>query len=88
MLNEFYGDESLAPTRGHKTPSSEPSFRAQAALASSSVVDLRELTVSRSGTDLLISGRVNCFYHKQLAQETVRPHADNLRMVNSVDVVA
>jgi hypothetical protein len=88
MLNEFLSDESLALNRGRQAPASEPSFRAQAALASSSVVDLRELTVSRSGTDLLISGRVNCFYHKQLAQETVRPHADNLRLVNSVDVVA
>lgn len=60
--------------------------QAQAALASSSVVDLRELTVIQSGEDLLISGRVQCFYHKQLAQETVRPHAANLRLVNSVSV--
>ena len=60
--------------------------QAQAALASSPVVELRELTVVQSGESLLISGRVNCFYHKQLAQETVRPHAANLRMVNSVCV--
>lgn len=59
---------------------------AQAALAASPVVELRDLTVVRDGEQLLISGRVNCFYHKQLAQETVRPHAANLQMINTVDV--
>lgn len=75
-----FSDE-VAEREGHG-----PDSRAQAALASSSVVDLRELTVVQSGEDLLISGRVHCFYHKQLAQETVRPHAANLRLVNSVSV--
>lgn len=60
--------------------------RAQAALASSSVVELRDLTVCCEGEQLLISGRVDCFYHKQLAQETVRRHAADLRMVNRVNV--
>ena len=63
-----------------------PGSHAQAALSASSVVDLRDLTVVQSGGELLISGRVQCFYHKQLAQETVRPHAENLRLVNSVSV--
>lgn len=60
--------------------------RAQAALASSSVVELRDLTVCCEGEQLLISGSVQCFYHKQLAQETVRQHAADLRLVNQVYV--
>ena len=60
--------------------------QARAALAASPLVDLRELNVERRGETLMISGRVHCFYHKQLAQETVRPHAANLRVVNAVNV--
>lgn len=59
---------------------------AQAALASSSVFELRELRVCCEGEQMLISGRVQCFYHKQLAQETVRQHAADLRLVNQVSV--
>ncbi|XZE54395.1 BON domain-containing protein [Planctomycetaceae bacterium SH139] len=68
-------------------PLQKPDSLAQEALASSAIFDLRELSVQRQGESLLISGRVNCFYHKQLAQETVRPHAANLRVVNEVSVV-
>ncbi len=68
-------------------PPQKPDSLAQEALASSAIFDLRELLVQRQGESLLISGRVNCFYHKQLAQETVRPHAANLRVVNEVSVV-
>ena len=72
--------------KAHLEPPLGADLRAQAALASSSVVDLRELTVCCEGEDLLISGRVHCFYHKQLAQETVRQHAADLRLVNQVFV--
>jgi hypothetical protein len=37
--------------------------------------------------DLIISGTVSCFYHKQLAQEVVRSVADGMGVINSVEVV-
>ena len=60
--------------------------QAQAALVSSPIQALRELRVQRDGDRLLISGRVNSFYHKQLAQEVVRLIAKGLQVVNTVDV--
>jgi len=60
--------------------------QAQAALVSSPIQALRELRVQRDGDRLLISGRVDSFYHKQLAQEVVRAIAKGLQVVNAVDV--
>ncbi len=60
---------------------------AQAALATSSQFELRELSVQYDDSQLLITGRVHCFYHKQLAQETVRPYAQEMGMVNQVQVL-
>lgn len=60
--------------------------RARVLLAQSPVPAVRELTVDRQGDFLLIHGRVATFYHKQLAQEAIRPAADGMRLVNAVDV--
>jgi hypothetical protein len=59
---------------------------AQSALAASPIFVLRELSVERSGDSLLLSGQVDSFYHKQLAQEVVRSVAHGCRVVNSVAV--
>ncbi|TWU41979.1 BON domain-containing protein [Novipirellula artificiosorum] len=55
-------------------------------LSRSSVAELRNLRVDESGSELKLSGRVRSFYHKQLAQESVRNVAGGLRVINSVDV--
>lgn len=60
---------------------------AQEALWGHSVIELRDLVVGREGRSLVITGRVMSFYHKQLAQETVRPHINDLRLSNQVCVV-
>ena len=60
--------------------------RAQTALKDSPIFALRDLHVHREGKLLLISGRVESFYHKQLAQEVVRTVAEDLQVVNSIDV--
>ncbi len=62
--------------------------RAEAALAQSPILALRELAVRQDGEALLLSGQVDSFYHKQLAQELIRAIADDCRcdVVNSVDV--
>lgn len=46
--------------------------RAQKALASSPVFELRELRVQQHEGCLVLSGVVSSFYYKQLAQEVVR----------------
>ena len=60
--------------------------RARSALLTSPVSALRHLRVDQTDHELRISGRVESFYHKQLAQESVRAVADGLRVVNSVAV--
>ena len=55
-----------------KTRATEAQPRAQTALASSPIYDLRELQVEQRNGSLVISGRVSSFYHKQLAQEVQR----------------
>ena len=59
---------------------------ARAALASSPIYVLRDLRVEQDNNSLLISGHVDSFYHKQLAQEVVRVVAKDVRVVNSIDV--
>jgi hypothetical protein len=61
-------------------------LRAQSALSNSTVYALRELTVEPVDDGLLISGSVCSFYHKQLAQETVRAVAPAVDVINSVRV--
>ena len=74
------------PKRMVETPTRELEMRARAALASSSIYVLRELAVERSGGMLLLSGRVDSFYHKQLAQEVVRAVAEGVQVVNTIAV--
>ena len=56
-------------------------------LAKSTVRELRQLRVDGSTDRLQLSGRVRSYYHKQLAQETVRPAACGMKMVNRVHVL-
>ncbi len=64
----------------------EAADAAVAILANSSVSALRMLRVDRNANHLQLSGHVRSFYHKQLAQETVRSVAGGLTVVNRVDV--
>lgn len=59
-----------------------------AELAKSSVRELRQLQVDQNADQLQLSGSVRSFYHKQLAQETVRSVAGGMQLVNRVDVSA
>jgi hypothetical protein len=60
--------------------------RAQIALAGSPIFVLRELHVEHVDDALLLSGRVDTYYHKQLAQEVVRAVSDGLTVINQIDV--
>lgn len=65
--------------------------RAQMALSSSPIFELRDLQVDQDDATLLISGSVSSFYHKQLAQEVVRAVCKEckdmeIELVNSIRV--
>lgn len=60
--------------------------RAQSALCDSSILDLRDLRVEVTEESLIISGSVSSFYHKQVAQETVRAVVDEIVVINSIHV--
>lgn len=60
--------------------------RAQSALRASPIYLLRQIRVERSETSLLLSGRVDTYYHKQLAQELVRAVCNEVPVVNTIAV--
>ena len=60
--------------------------RAQSALSTSPISELRELRVDRCDAGLVIAGRVSSYYHKQLAQEVVLAVSQRLDVDNKVDV--
>ena len=47
---------------------------------------LRHLRVEGCDGSLIISGTVGCYYHKQLAQEALKPLRGDLQLVNHVRV--
>jgi hypothetical protein len=63
--------------------------RAQTALSQSPISELRDLRVEESAGELLLSGSVTSFYHKQLAQEVVWAVCKNINveLVNRIEVV-
>jgi hypothetical protein len=60
--------------------------RAQAALRSSPVYELRDLQVEPCDGALKVSGCVSSFYHKQLAQEAVRSVCKGIEVINTIRV--
>ncbi len=65
-----------------------PLREARSALLDSPIFALRELAVEQTGQQLLLSGTVSSFYHKQVAQEVVRGFANGMQVVNHVEVAA
>jgi osmotically-inducible protein OsmY len=55
-------------------------------LSSSSIRDLRQIRVDRLENKIELSGTVRSFYHKQLAQESIRTVAGGLQVINRVAV--
>jgi hypothetical protein len=55
-------------------------------LTSSPLPQLRQLVVTVNEGEVVITGRVNSFYLKQLAQETIRPALGRRRLLNRVEV--
>ena len=66
------------------TPVQDVQPRAQTALSSSPIYELRDLQVEQREGTLLISGAVSSYYHKQLAQEVVRSVCEGIEVNNSI----
>jgi hypothetical protein len=62
-------------------------LQADSALKASFYAPVRRLSVHNSEDALIISGRVECYFFKQVAQEAVMQLRGNLRLDNRVDVV-
>ena len=60
--------------------------RATDMLSKSSIRDLRHIRVDETDEALELSGTVRSYYHKQLAQETVRSVASGRQLINRVEV--
>ena len=61
---------------------------AQELLNASPIGALRKLRVEKTGSAIVLSGRVESFYEKQMAQELLRSIARQCDFVNSVHVGA
>ena len=64
----------------------EVTTTASSVLPCSQVRDLRRICVDGKADHLKLSGKVRSYYHKQLAQETVRGVARGMRLVNQIQV--
>ena len=65
---------------------SDAATHAKAVLASSRIFDLRCLDVEQDGESVVLRGRVDSFYHKQLAQELVRVAVEGTEVINAISV--
>ena len=65
---------------------SMPRSRTQTALSTSSQPELRQLSTIESDDAIHITGRVSCFYMKQMAFETVKHVSGDCRVFCSVEV--
>ena len=77
-------ERAPAPTL---TPQHDELLQARTALAGSSIYVLRKLQIDRDGDGLIMRGRVDSYYHKQLAQELVKAAVDGIEVVNALQVV-
>ncbi len=66
--------------------SQDVAARASDMLSKSSVRELRQIRVDETDEAVELSGTVRSYYHKQLAQETVRSVASGRRLINRVEV--
>lgn len=71
----------------NESPLDDELSRARTALLHSNIYVLRNLQVDRDGDRLVLRGRVESFYHKQLAQELVRVEVACSEVINALQVV-
>lgn len=62
-------------------------LRARHALGRSAIHVLHSIEVELDGDALMLSGSVDSYYHKQLAQELVKTVVEGIEVVNALRVV-
>jgi len=80
------GANGTYPLLAPRALDGEVASRARTALANSPIHVLRNIAVERRKNTIVLSGRVDSFYHKQVAQEVVRHVAAECELVNGIDV--
>ena len=65
---------------------SDTAFQAKAVLSRSRIFDLRRLIVEQDGDCVVLRGRVDSFYHKQLAQELLKTKIEGVEVLNEIRV--
>jgi len=60
--------------------------QAQLALSRASSPELRRIIVEQTEEEVILYGKVSCFYMKQLAQEALRDCADGRLIINRIIV--
>jgi BON domain len=87
-VTEFAAEN--APARSRPEPRSAAltlASRARAVLQASKIYTLRKLHVEDADGAIILRGRVESFYHKQLAQELIRTAIDGVEVINALHVV-
>jgi hypothetical protein len=64
----------------------QAAFRAQGILGDSPYSDVRQVVVEAFGPRLVISGRLESYYHKQLVQEALRFAYELLEVIDDLQV--
>jgi hypothetical protein len=85
LTTDSLGTDSLAV--GLLAADEITASRAKEVLSCSRIYALRRLFVEQDGEAVVLRGRVESFYHKQLAQELVRAAIDGVELVNRINVV-
>jgi hypothetical protein len=58
--------------------------RADQALQQCAIPALRQLQIEESDREIVLSGSVRCYYHKQLAQEAIMPILGARKLSNRI----
>jgi hypothetical protein len=87
-VREFAARESIGRPHGpHRGTTTALATRARAVLQGSKIYTLRRLQVDEADGAVILRGRVESFYHKQLAQELIRTAIDGVEVINVLQVV-
>jgi hypothetical protein len=84
-VREFAAENVIARPRTEPRPTL--AGRARSVLLTSKIYTLRKLQVEDADGAVILRGRVESFYHKQLAQELIRTAIEGVEVINALQVV-
>ena len=84
---DFSARSSTPPRSDEFRRAARLATQAKAVLLGSKIYTLRKLHVEQASEAIVLRGRVESFYHKQLAQELIRTAIDGVQVINLIQVV-